>query len=101
MTDMKDLSGTNSLASSQDLAIVSPTNKKQPSLNSGQISPQSENTKSSDNDKSYPPTVTNTNEDKINRVALDDFEAQKKLAIQLIEEAKLNKEYEPVLDIPL
>jgi len=34
-------------------------------------------------------------------VALDDFEAQKKLAIQLIEEAKLRGEYEPVLDIPL
>lgn len=32
---------------------------------------------------------------------MDDFEAQKKLAIQMIEEAKQNKNYEPVLDIPL
>ena len=101
MSDTKELSATNSLASSQDMATVSPTNKKQPSLNSGQMSPQSENTRSSENDKSQPPQITNTNEDKINRVAVDDYEAQKKLAIQLIEEAKHNKEYEPVLDIPL
>jgi len=39
MSDMKDLSATNSLASSQDLNQVSPTNKKLPSLNSGQMSP--------------------------------------------------------------